>query len=146
MGCAHMGGACLSNQIVVYLCSVALWCRTTLCSVPRFVRHLQVCLNIKGWDCEMKKTESFGRTEPVRVSCVCSCDLTFPTLCSHAGDAAPVSVLHQCQGERMGDGIPNWLHQSYRGSSRQRGSISWAEEWSCEFITHIKYFRWQKMT
>lgn len=58
----------------------------------------------------------------------------FP-LCSGAGKEAPVHVLHQRQGKRMGDGVSNSLHQSNRWSARQRGSACGFKEWSCEYFS-----------
>lgn len=60
-------------------------------------------------------------------------DSPFP-LCSCAGEEASVHVLHQCQGKRMGDGVPNPLHQSDWWSARQRGPPSRFKEWSCEYF------------
>lgn len=61
------------------------------------------------------------------------------SLCSCAGEEAPVHVLHQCQGKRMGDGVSNSLHQSDWWSARQRGPTSGVKKWSREYFEKMLF-------
>lgn len=58
-------------------------------------------------------------------------------LCSSAGEETPVSVLQQCEGKGMGDGISNSIHQSDWWSTRQRGLTRRVKEWRCEYSKKI---------